>query len=201
MQVFSGHELLVKVENTIYNQKMQEKSSFSKKVLKALTEKPITPVKELTNKINPSLDSKGPLYALTRSLKGLEQAGMVERLSSEQKEYLRLTKLGRVRASSQKLDASDSLLNPNWDGKWRIILLDLPESRKSERESLRYLLKKAGFVCLKNSAWISPYPYEHLFTNIKNDLGLTTEMIILTTSTLDQSTEIEFLKNFRQTNF
>jgi DNA-binding transcriptional regulator PaaX len=94
-----------------------------------------------------------------------------------------------------KLESDTSLL-PNWDGQWRIVLLDLPESRKSERESLRYLLKKAGFVCLKNSAWVSPFPFEHLFMNIKKDLGLTTELMIFVTNNLDPETELELFKMF-----
>ena len=86
---------------------------------------------------------------------------------------------------SVKLEHENTLMNTSWDGSWRIVLLDLPESRKNERESLRYLLKKAGFVCLKNSAWISPFPLEYLFTNIKKDLGLSTELVIIVTSQID----------------
>lgn len=84
-----------------------------------------------------------------------------------------------------------------WDGFWRIILLDLPEDRKPEREALRYLLKKAGFVALKNSVWVSPYPFEHLFTNIKKDLGLSTEIMIIVTQYLDEETKKELSKIFR----
>ena len=90
---------------------------------------------------------------------------------------------------SLELESDTSLVNTSWDGFWRIILLDLPENRKSERESLRYLLKKASFVCLKNSAWISLYPFEHLFMNIKKDLGLTTEMMIIVTQFIDEETK------------
>jgi len=50
-------------------------------------------------------------------------------------------------------------MNTSWDGFWRIILLDLPEDRKSERESLRYLLKKAAFVCLKKFGLDFPLPF------------------------------------------
>jgi len=97
---------------------------------------------------------------------------------------------------SLKLDSDTTLVNTTWDGFWRIILLDLPEERKSERESLRYLLKKAGFVCLKNSAWISPFPFEHLFTNIKKDLGLTSEMMILVTELVDEETKKFLFETF-----
>ncbi len=167
---------------------MDKKSNFSKKILKILSEKSAISLSELANKVNPQNTSKKPVYAVTRSLKGLKEAGLVENVSSGQNNYARLTKEGKKKANSLKLESDTTLLNPAWDGKWRIILLDLPESRKNERESLRYLLKKAGFVLLKNSAWISPYPFEHLFENIKKDLGLSTELMIVVTETIDEET-------------
>jgi hypothetical protein len=58
-------------------------------------------------------------------------------------------------------------------------------------------LKKAGFICVKNSVWVSMLPFENLFINIKTDLGLTTELIILVTDKLDTGTENAFLKLVR----
>lgn len=180
------------------------KSDYSKKILKFLSEKTAISLPELAKKAlvehsgKPAdAKAKAGTYALTRSLKGLQEAGLIEQLPSAQGKFARLTARGKLKAKSLQLTASDSLVSPNWDGKWRIILLDLPESRKNERESLRYLLKKAGFVMLKNSAWISPYPFEHLFTNIKKDLGLTSELMIITTNTLDEVTQEYFFENFK----
>jgi DNA-binding transcriptional regulator PaaX len=135
----------------------------------------------------------GPENALKRSLKGLSEAGFIERHYSGQNDYARLTKEGKKKVHSLKLE-DNSTPTPIWDGKWRIVLLDLPETRKDEREALRYLLKKAGFICLKNSVWISPFPYEHLFTNIKKDFGLTTELMIFVTDNIDQETKQAFFE-------
>lgn len=170
---------------------MAKRQDFSKKIIKMLSEKPAVSVPEIVEKINP--ENSTP-YAVTRAIKGLEESGLIEHISSGQNFYARLTKDGKRKATSIKLEAEDSLVSTEWDGFWRIILLDLPETRKNERESLRYLLKKAGFICLKNSAWISPYPFEHMFTNIKKDLGLTTEMIIIVTDKVDEETEKAFLE-------
>lgn len=189
---------------------MSQNQDYSKKILKILTESKAVSVSELTTavakdygKSQEKIALEGEKmatkarYAINRSLRGLQESGLIESHFSGQNDYARLTTAGRRKATTLKLESDTSLL-PNWDGQWRIVLLDLPESRKSERESLRYLLKKAGFECLKNSAWISPFPFEHLFMNIKKDLGLTTEMTILTTSTIDQETEAELLKIFRK---
>lgn len=131
-------------------------------------------------------------YAITRSIKNLLSDGLVESFNSEHKQYFRLTNEGKQKLNNISLDAEFGLVSNTWDGYWRIILLDLPEDRKNERDAMRYLLKKAGFICIKNSVWISMYPYEHLFTNIKKDLNLTTEMMIMVTDKIDEETEKEF---------
>ncbi|MDO8659862.1 MAG: hypothetical protein Q7K54_04675 [Candidatus Parcubacteria bacterium] len=164
--------------------------NYAKNILKILSQKPAISLPEIH-----SIECENK-YAITRSLKGLREAGLIENISSPQNEYARLTKEGKKKMHSLELENETSLVNTSWDGFWRIILLDLPESRKSERESLRYLLKKAGFVCLKNSAWISPYPFEHLFTNIKKDLGLSSEMMIIVTQMIDDETKKVLFESF-----
>src|SRR3989338_2297147 len=157
---------------------MSSKSGYTKKILEVLGQKPAIPTAELKTS-----------YALTRSVKNLVEGGYAEIQNSDNQPFLRITQKGKAKLHSITLVNEEMPVPVSWDGFWRIILLDLPESRKSERESLRYLLKKAGFVCLKNSAWISPYPFEHLFTNIKKDLGLTTEMMIIVSENIDEETK------------
>lgn len=170
---------------------MSSKSQYLKKILKILDEKPAVPLNSLKDSENPRVS-----YALTRSVKNLVEAGCAEILDSANQSFVRITKKGKSRLNTLRLISEDSLVPVSWDGMWRIILLDLPENRKSERESLRYLLKKAGFVCLKNSAWISPFPFEHLFTNIKKDLGLKTEMMIFVTEFIDEESKKVLFENF-----
>ena len=177
---------------------MIKRQDFSRKIIKILANRPAISLSEIMEQINPENDSRpaspAGRYAINRSIKGLEEAGFIEQISSTQSDYARLTKEGKKKAHSIQLEGDNAIINTSWDGYWRIILLDLPEERKSEREALRYLLKKAGFVCMKNSVWISMYPFEHLFTNIKKDLCLTTEMMIIVTDKLDEETENSFLK-------
>ena len=165
------------------------KKSYSNKILKILGKKPAISVENLKEAKDPKTS-----YALTRTIKNLVDAGYAEIHNSDNRSYARITKKGKTKLDSVTLEGSDALVSTTWDGFWRIIILDIPESRKSERESLRYLLKKANFVCVKNTVWISPYPYEHLFTNLKKDLNLSTELMIIVTNKLDEETSLAFLK-------
>lgn len=180
---------------------MNKKPSIKNAILKVLSRKSVISLESVKSGAKESLffshtvDPKTD-YAITRSLKNLVSAGLIEVFNSEHDQYLRLTALGKQEAQTLSIEGRTSLVSINWDGMWRMILLDLPEARKNERESLRYLLKKAGFVCLKNSVWVSPHPFEHMFTNLKNDLGLTTEMIIIVTAAVDSATDKELKDSF-----
>ncbi len=170
------------------------KNKHQTKILKVLGQRKAVSVQKLKADTNPSQVGK---YAITRTIKNIVDSGFAEVFQTEQSEYMRLTPLGRQKLYRDELTNTNAVMNPNWDGKWRMIILDLPEDRKSEREALRYLLKKAGFVCAKNSVWVSPFPFEHFFTNIKKDLGLTSEMLIVTTDQVDEEAEKLFLESFK----
>lgn len=178
---------------------MQKKPDFTRKILNSLAGKRALSLSDLKTEIHhkgPKKASAAETYAITRSLKNLAGMGLIERLESGQGEYARLTQKGRQKVASLRLDSSSAVADPNWDGKWRIVLLDLPEARKAEREALRYLLKKAGFFMLKNSAWVSPFPFEFLFGNMKKDFGLSSELMIVVTESVDDSTDAELRAHF-----
>lgn len=164
--------------------KNPKKPNIQKAILKNIAGKPAVSLDSIKPKKDPKMG-----YAFARSLKNLAESGYVEIRESPSQKFVKITPRGQTKLHSIMVEGEEALIPQTWDGFWRIILLDLPEERKSERESLRYLLKKAGFVCLKNSAWISPFPYEHLFENIKKDLSLTTEMIIIVTENIDEETK------------
>jgi DNA-binding transcriptional regulator PaaX len=57
-----------------------------------------------------------------------------------------------------------------WDGKWRVIMFDIPEKKRRVREMLRPLLSHAGFLRLQDSVWIHPYPCDEFLTLIRTHL-------------------------------
>lgn len=47
-----------------------------------------------------------------------------------------------------------------WDGKWRVVVFDIPERHKWAREGLRDKLKLMGFFRLQDSVFVFPHPCE-----------------------------------------
>lgn len=57
-----------------------------------------------------------------------------------------------------------------WDGKWRVVIFDIREKRRSVRNRLRALLAGAGMVRLQDSVWVHPYPCDELVTLLRANL-------------------------------
>src|SRR3989338_7506372 len=152
---------------------------------------------KLTYFSRPRIICINPVYMIRYSYVKLFQKN-IEKKKPDSQDYVKSTKRGKTKLDTIRLLGEDALVSRTWDGYWRIIILDLPEERKNERESLRYLLKKANFACVKNTVWISPLPYENLFINIKKDLGLSTELMIIIADKLDEQTRLAFLNAIKE---
>ncbi len=95
---------------------------------------------------------------LAQALARLQQAGVVEMRGAGpiDERIIRLTTAGR----SQSLESVDpiTLWARPWDGAWRIVAFDIPETAVALRVRLRRKLHEHRFGWLQNSVWISPDP-------------------------------------------
>ncbi len=103
---------------------------------------------------------KPPRWRYKRALRYLEKIGQVKLVDRDGKIFVRLTKKGELRALLIRLekDFKKSTLPSRWDGKWRIVIWDIPESSRNQRNIMRYLLKALGFYQLQKSVFITPFP-------------------------------------------
>ncbi len=72
-------------------------------------------------------------------------------------------------AISRNRKALDSQV---WDQKWRIVSYDIPESHKLLRDTVRRVLKRAGFIKFQQSIWIFPYECAELAQLIREETKL-----------------------------
>lgn len=84
----------------------------------------------------------------------------------------RVSLLPKGEAMIEKIQAQEYVIPSPliWDGKWRMVMFDVPEKRKSVRNQLRLLLQSAGLVRLHDSVWVHPHPCDELVTLIKAHL-------------------------------
>lgn len=91
-----------------------------------------------------------------RTARYLEQKGWIRFVDKHNERFVKLTKKGELRALLVK--AKNPEIPKTWDGRWRMVIFDIPEASNSQRNFFRYLLKKNGFIQLQASVYVSPYP-------------------------------------------
>ena len=108
---------------------------------------------------------------ITQALLRLERRGLIKITGEGKSRAIHLTGQGEEAIDRLYAGAYVIPLPVRWDGKWRVVMFDVPEKRKKVRDTLRMLLRSAGFVHFQASAWVQPYPCDELVTLLRSHLG------------------------------
>ncbi len=133
---------------------------------------------------HPSLD---PDRHLIRTIYYLQQKGLIRSVDKEGKRFIKLTKRGRLRTLLEKFDVNT---NAQWDGKWRVLMFDIPESVNALRSQLVYHLKDLSFVKLQGSVYISPFAFNESAMEYLKISGLTRFIRLLLVEKIDDDKDL-----------
>ena len=96
------------------------------------------------------------------------------------KAILKITKKGESRLRVFGIELIKIKRPKEWDGKWRLVMFDIPMRFTKGREALRYRLKKLNFFQFQKSVWVYPYPCKDEITFIADFFGVGKYVEILT---------------------
>lgn len=111
---------------------------------------------------------------LAKTLKRLRENGLIDFIDDETLVF-RLTDLGRDEALWIKMREEDE----KWDGRWRLVFWDIPETRKNVRDLLRYKLKQLGFIKWQKSVWASKKNYTKELRNFIKSIGIEKWVLVI----------------------
>ena len=86
----------------------------------------------------------------------LKRQKLIEKKNYEDSILVSLSEKGMLRAISYKFRRLNDK-KENWDGKWRMVAFDIPNSYEKGRKALNYRLKTGGFYELQESVFLYPY--------------------------------------------
>src|SRR3989338_9346559 len=104
---------------------------------------------------------------VSQSLRHLRDTKVIEVVYQKGKTTLILTEKGRNKLVHYNLDDLRIPKPKHWDGKWRLVIFDIPEKFRLGSDYLRNRLKQAGFYQLQKSAWIYSYPCEEVIDALR----------------------------------
>lgn len=94
---------------------------------------------------------------IKRAVVRMEKQGLI-RQKGALDGYFVLTAQGKAKALRHNIEKMRIARQKKWDGKWRLIMFDVPEEKKPARQAINYALKKIGCTHYQKSVFITPYP-------------------------------------------
>ena len=138
-------------------------------------------------------------HAVRREISYLKRRGYIRtRAGDEDNEdtvaELSLTVLGKRKVIAQAF--GDLAIAPQdaWDGKWRMVIFDIPDRHKWAREGLREKLKRMGFYRLQESVFVFPYLCEEEMIFLTDLYGIDRYVRLIETDAI--SSERDLLEAF-----
>lgn len=135
---------------------------------------------------------RSPRQRATRSfyiksvVRKMADAGLLTLAKNHQGQtVVRLTDMGH--RELKRYDSSlQSIPKPQrWDGKYRLIIFDIKEWKRTIRDELRRWLKHLGFVRLQNSVWVYPYPCREIVVLLKAHFKIGKEVLYITAEEIE----------------
>jgi DNA-binding transcriptional regulator PaaX len=94
---------------------------------------------------------------LRNEINNLYRSKLVERKQNSDGSYtIVLTEKGKLKALTYYFEKM-RIEGGKWDGKWRLVVFDIPEKIREGRRALREKIKELGFYELQKSVWIFPF--------------------------------------------
>ena len=99
--------------------------------------------------------------------------------------FYELTSLGKERLRRWEFSNFSFNKPRKWDGKWRVIIFDIPDKKRKVRDQIRHLFHSAGLYLLQESVWVYPYDCEDIIALLKTDFGVGKNLLYLIVEELE----------------
>lgn len=169
-----------------------EKENWEKKLKKGIDKYPLT--KDLLSilafggYVSLALIAPGLASFVGKEIKWREKTKFNQRLERLKKRKLvnvvykngemvvEITEDGFKKALEYKFEEMKIKTPGKWDGKWRLVIFDVPNDKRRQRDRLRDKLKELGFLTLNESVLIYPYACTDEIEFVRQVFGLGKEV-------------------------
>lgn len=129
-------------------------------------------------------------YRVKSVLGRLAARGLITFEERGGKRYARITETGKQVLELEILREKSLRKPKHWDKRWRVVIFDIPERRRSIRVRLRRFMEEYGFVRLQNSVWVYPYDCEDLIALAKAKFRIGVDVLYLIVEQVERDTHL-----------
>lgn len=131
-----------------------------------------------------------------RSFNNLKQSRTFEFVEENDGHIIyKLTKNGKERIRKVILEELTINKPKKWDGRWRLVIFDIPEQFKKSRNALSNKLSDLNFYQCQKSVWIHPFPCTEEIEFIKDFFEIKPFVKIFTVEEMTDAKTLYHFKN------
>ncbi|PIU24617.1 CRISPR-associated endonuclease Cas2 [Candidatus Berkelbacteria bacterium CG08_land_8_20_14_0_20_39_8] len=93
--------------------------------------------------------------------------------------YIEITKKGFSRVNQVDFSEVKILRNKKWDGDWWVVIYDLPRKYNPDKNRLRKILVRSGFVKVQESVYVYPFKCVDEVDRILDHSGISHYVLIM----------------------
>lgn len=131
--------------------------------------------------------SRKEQYRLYRKLTYLERAGYVHKSGA----YFVPTGKGATLLQKSVLKAKASVSKRAWDGKWHLVLFDLPATHARSRQDMRRFLTDIGYVHYQHSVFVHKFNFQSEVEKFCALYGVRPYVNFITATNFDNAPQVE----------
>lgn len=124
----------------------------------------------------------------------LKRAGFIKRYFEGKDEIVELLPKGKEKIKNYLLQDLKISKPKKWDRKWRIVIYDISDDKKNEREFIRRKLEELGFLKIQESVWVYPFDCSNEISFLKGLFFLSPYVQYIVAERIE--TEINLIKKF-----
>jgi len=128
-----------------------------------------------------------------------KKKGLINVRKQNHQIYISLTEEGKKKAGWLQIDSLKIIRPKKWDGKWRMVMFDIAQLKKSYRDAFRGKLKELGFYPFQKSIWIHPFDCRSEIDLLQTFFGLSeNELRLVVAEDIGSSEELSKIFNLRR---
>lgn len=124
-----------------------------------------------------------------RIVKRLEKQEMISFQKKDDQYAIEITDKGKKRLLEYDFE-NIKIEAKKRDGKWRLVIFDIPEYKKSSRDVFRRKLLELEFIRLQDSVWVSAFPCKNEIDFLVNFLGISDFVTLISINKIERGEQL-----------
>lgn len=130
---------------------------------------------------------------LGRIIKRLKKQDMISFKEENGKTKIEITEKGQKRLLEYDFENLD-IKKKKLDGKWRLVIFDIPEDKKSSRDVFRRKLLQLDFIRVQDSVFASAYPCKNEIDFLCHYLGISDFVTLVSLNKIERGEQLIWKK-------